>query len=107
MVQQLSPQELKERLAREDAAPLVLDVREDSEREICALPDSTHIPMGQIPERIEELDRNREIVVQCHHGIRSMQVAVYLERQGFTNVYNLDGGIDAWANEIDPSMATY
>lgn len=107
MVQQLTVKQLHDRLNREDARPVILDVREPWELKVCALPNCAHIPMGQIPSRLTELDPQAELVVVCHHGIRSQQVANYLERRGFGRIYNLRGGVDAWAREIDPEMATY
>lgn len=87
--------------------PVLLDVREGLEVQTCALPGITHIPMGQIPARVAELDEDADIVCICHHGMRSMQVASFLERQGFAKVYNLTGGVDAWAHEVDPAMPKY
>ena len=106
-MQQLTVRDLEQRLAQPDEPPVILDVREGWELKICALPDSTHIPMGQIPARLEELDPERETVVVCHHGVRSLRVAHFLEGRGFRTLYNLQGGVDAWAREIDPSMHTY
>lgn len=107
-MQQMSPTELQARLAGSDAPPpLILDVREPWEVNICALPQATHIPMAQIPARIEELARDREIVVMCHHGVRSQHVAYFLASQGFAKLYNLRGGIDAWAKEVEPGMPKY
>ena len=63
--------------------------------------------MRQIPVALDELDRDRELVVICHHGIRSQQVAMYLDHQGFRNVINLQGGVAAWARDVDPAMPTY
>jgi len=63
--------------------------------------------MGRLHEQLEALDREQETVVICHHGVRSLQVCYYLGSEGFSNLINLSGGIDAWANEIDSSMATY
>jgi len=100
-------QELSDYLAQAAAQPLLLDVREPWEFEICHLPGSELVPMGQVPNAINGLDRQRETVVICHHGIRSRQVCYYLEHMGFTNVVNLEGGIDAWSREIDPSLDTY
>ncbi|WP_454722519.1 MULTISPECIES: rhodanese-like domain-containing protein [Cupriavidus] len=88
-------------------APVLLDVREGWEVQTCAMPGITHIPMGQIPARAAELDEDADIVCICHHGMRSMQVAGFLERQGFGKVYNLTGGIDAWASQVDPAMPKY
>lgn len=106
MIQQLTPAQLKERLAHA-AAPVVLDVREPWEVAVCALPGARHIPMREIPTQAEQLPRDKDIVVLCHHGIRSQHVASFLERLGFERIYNLSGGIDAWARDIEPSMAKY
>ena len=87
--------------------PQLLDVREPWEVGVCAMPGAVPIPMGQIPARTGELDPDRPVVCICHHGMRSMQVAIFLERRGFSQVWNLSGGIDAWAREVDPSCPTY
>lgn len=102
----LTVHELKTRLDQGNP-PVLLDVREEWETARCQLPESTWIPMGEIVSRAAELSKDAEIVVICHHGIRSWQVAKYLEREGFTNIFNLSGGIDAWAKEIDPAMPIY
>ena len=104
----MTPVELSARLT--DAgrpAPLLLDVREPWEYQTCRLADSMLVPMREIPARLDELDAEAELVVICHHGARSMQVAMFLERQGFINVLNLAGGVDAWARFIDPAMPVY
>ena len=88
-------------------APLVLDVRDPWEQALCSLTDARSIPMQEIPARWNELPRDRDIVVVCHHGMRSLQAAHYLESVGLKRLYNLSGGIAAWANEVDPSMAQY
>ena len=106
-MQQLTVHDLKARLDQPVEAPVILDVREGWELKICALPHSTHIPMGQVPARLEELDPERETVVVCHHGVRSLRVVHFLEGRGFRNLYNLQGGVDAWAREIDPAMHKY
>lgn len=88
--------------------PLVLDVREDWEVQIGRIPGSLHIPMQKIPARLRELlDADRPIVCYCHHGMRSMQVAMFLEHRGAREVHNLVGGIDAWARLVDPACARY
>ena len=87
--------------------PQLLDVREAHEWAICRVEGSQHIPMGTIPSRLDALDPARPLVCICHHGGRSMQVAIFLERNGFGEVYNLAGGVDAWALQVDPSMARY
>lgn len=85
----------------------LIDVREPWEHALCALPGAMLVPMQALPQRLTELDPARTTVVLCHHGVRSYQVALWLERQGFTDVANLSGGIDAWAREIEPGMAVY
>ncbi len=86
---------------------VLLDVREPFEVATCAVAGSTHIPMRQIPESVAELPRDRLILVQCHHGGRSLRVTQFLRANGFTQVSNVAGGIDAWAEQIDPSLARY
>ena len=86
---------------------VLLDVREAEEVALVQLPHSVHIPMGDIPSRLPELDPEAEIVVYCHHGVRSLRVVHFLRQHDFAQAVNLAGGIDAWANEIDPSMARY
>jgi rhodanese-related sulfurtransferase len=109
----LSPRQLADLLAERGGAPngpeapLLLDVREPWEFAVCRIEGSRLLPMGRIPAALGELDRERETVVICHHGIRSLQVARWLERQGFRQVTDLDGGLDAWARDIDPAMRTY
>ncbi len=101
----LPPRELVAWLQRH--RPLLLDVREPWEFAICHLDGSELVPMRQIPAWAENANPEQEIVVICHHGIRSRQVAMYLESRGFRNVINLAGGVEAWAREVDPQMATY
>jgi rhodanese-related sulfurtransferase len=88
-------------------SPLLLDVREPSEHQTCHLENAVLIPMNTIPARLAELDEEAEIVCICHHGMRSMQVAAFLERNGFTCVTNLTGGVHAWSQQVDASMPTY
>ncbi|MEW5878987.1 MAG: rhodanese-like domain-containing protein [Pseudomonadota bacterium] len=87
--------------------PLLLDVREPWEFEICRIEGSRLIPMRALPVRVGELDRDRPIVCVCHHGNRSAHVTRFLMHQGFADVYNLTGGVDAWARQVDPAMPTY
>lgn len=87
--------------------PQLVDVREPWEYRISHIAGSLHIPMGQIPARAEELEAQSDVVVICHHGARSAQVAMYLEKQGFARVHNLEGGVDAWARSVDPAMPVY
>jgi rhodanese-related sulfurtransferase len=106
-VQEISPIYLQQQLLENADAFYLLDVREPFEYEIAALANSVLIPMPIIPERMNELDKNQSIVVICHHGVRSQQVAYFLDQQGFTQIYNLTGGINAWARACDPEMAIY
>lgn len=106
VIPEISPQDLKTRLDKGEAVVL-LDVREPEEVEIVHLPGSVPIPMGDIPGRVHELDPDKEIVVYCHHGIRSMRVAMFLAQRDFDQVKNLAGGIDAWARDVAPGMARY
>ena len=107
-MEQISAQELKEWL--DDPArprPVLVDVREPWEVAVCRLPQSVHVPMNAIPARAHELDPGADTVLVCHHGARSYQVGLFLERHGFARIYNLFGGVDAWARSVDPTMATY
>lgn len=101
----ISPSQLKDLIAT--GAPLLLDVREPHEFEICKIHGSLNVPMNQIPSNLMKLGLDQDIVTICHHGIRSAAVADFLESRGFTRVSNLTGGIDAWAEEQDPQMARY
>lgn len=106
-VQQLNPIYLQQQLQGNPDAFFLLDVREPFEYQIAALENSVLIPMNQIPERLQELNKDEAIVVICHHGMRSDSVAYYLDEQGFTQIFNLTGGIHAWANSCDAEMALY
>lgn len=106
MPREMSPKEFVLR-ARSDPSPVLLDVREDWELAIAQVGDAVHIPMGEVPSRLGELDKEREIVVMCRSGGRSATVARYLEQQGYAKVWNLAGGILAWSEQLDPSMAQY
>jgi rhodanese-related sulfurtransferase len=86
---------------------LLVDVREPFELEIAALSFARHIPMREIAARAEELGRETPIVIMCHSGGRSRRVAEFLIANGFDNVFNLKGGIDAWSTEIDPLIPRY
>jgi rhodanese-related sulfurtransferase len=88
---------------------LLLDCRETDEFNFARLPNSKHIPMNEIPARLQELEgvRGSRIVVHCHHGGRSLRVTNWLRQQGFLQAQNMDGGIDAWSLEIDPSVPRY
>ena len=102
----MAPRDLAARLeAGEDL--LVVDVREREELAICSIRGAQHLPLGELPERIAELDPARPTVCVCHHGVRSAHAAHYLAENGFELLYNLSGGVDRWATEVDPSMARY
>ena len=106
MAEDISPVELRARL--DQKRPIVLlDVRDGWETRLCRLENSTHIPIEEIEFRTAELNPEDEIVVYCHHGIRSAAVANYLRGLGFANAVNLAGGLDLWARTVDPSMTRY
>ena len=105
-MQTVTPSELKQELdSGKDV--FILDVREPHEYEICCLEGATLIPLGQVPARIEELNREHDIVVMCRSGARSGKAAQYLAQKGFPKVRNLTGGILAWSDEVDPSVPKY
>ncbi|MBT0962306.1 rhodanese-like domain-containing protein [Denitromonas iodatirespirans] len=107
-MRQMRPTELKDWLddpARE--APVLLDVREPWEFELCHLDGSVLMPMSSVPVRLDELDPAAQTVVICHHGGRSMQVALFLAQRGFDQVINLAGGVAGWAAQVDPGMPQY
>jgi adenylyltransferase/sulfurtransferase len=106
MSDDITPRELKARLDRRE--PLVLlDVRDGWEVALSRLDNAVHIPMDEIEHRAGELDPGDEIVVYCHHGVRSAAVADYLRALGFARAVNLAGGIDGWARQVEPSMRRY
>ena len=106
MPAEISPDELRARL--EQKRPIVLlDVRDEWETRLCRIENSTHIPIEEIEFRTDELNPEDEIVVYCHHGIRSAAVADYLRGLGFGKAVNLAGGLDLWARAADPSMRRY
>jgi rhodanese-related sulfurtransferase len=87
--------------------PVLLDVREPWEFQTARIEGSQHIPMRELPARVAEIDAGREVVAICHHGGRSMQVAMFLEKNGFSKVHNLQGGVDAWSRSVDPAVPIY
>lgn len=111
---EISPQDLARQLAFQNQpsdqpkVPLLLDVREKWEFETAHIDNSLLMPMGDVPSRAHaELDPDEPIVVLCHHGMRSLNVTMWLRAQGFEHVQSLAGGIDAWSRSIDPSIARY
>jgi rhodanese-related sulfurtransferase len=105
-IKQLSAIELKTKIQEKEPI-ILLDVREPFEFAHARIEGSVTIPLGQIPARLTELDMEQEIVLICHHGIRSMQAANFLTQAGFSKINNLVGGIDAWSLECDSSVARY
>lgn len=105
-IETITPLELKN-LLMQDIPPLILDVRETEELKICALPSFMHIPLGSLPSEWDLLPQDRVIVTLCHHGHRSLQAALFLKSHGFSQVLNLNGGIHAWAEQVDPRMERY
>lgn len=105
-IEELSPRALMNRRAAGELWQL-LDVREPWELEIVSVASAEHIPMASIPERFGELDPAQPVAVLCHSGVRSARVAAFLVQQGFCAVANVSGGIDAWAIEVDTSLARY
>lgn len=103
----LAPLELHARLGEGGPPMVMLDVREPWEFEICHLDSARNVPMDGVESALSGLDRHAEIVVMCHYGIRSRDIALRLEGAGFARVINLEGGLDAWAREVDPEMPTY
>lgn len=106
MVREISAPELKARRDRGEKLQVV-DVREAWELQLASIPDVVHLPMNQVPGRLSELSRDAETVVMCHAGGRSLRVAHFLASQGFTNVANLTGGIAAWSERVDATVAQY
>ncbi|MEY2805047.1 MAG: hypothetical protein RL657_2383 [Pseudomonadota bacterium] len=111
MIDQVSPSQLSSWVAQQDQAVVVLDVREDWELQTASVrPEGfefRHIPMGQLVQRLSELNPAQPIACLCHHGSRSMQVASYLAQKGFQQVANIAGGINAWSTQVDPSVPRY
>ena len=103
---QLSARDLQNKLAC-DIKPLLLDVREPDEFQYTRIDGTKLIPLGQIAQRMNEIDSTDGCVIICHHGIRSQQVAAYLVRAGLTDIYNLSGGIEAWSVDCDSTVLRY
>jgi rhodanese-related sulfurtransferase len=103
---EITPQELRERQERHEEI-ILLDVREHWERQTASIADSTHIPMGDIPASLRELDPDKHIVVYCHHGVRSLNVTDWLRKQGYEKTQSMAGGIDRWSTQIDAAVPRY
>jgi len=111
MIEQVRPSELSHWIQSHGTDAVVLDVREPGELRAASVKPAgfelVHIPMNEIPGRLGQLDPGRAVAVLCHHGNRSMRVAMFLQQQGFDTVANIAGGIDAWSQELDPSVPRY
>lgn len=103
---EISVHETRHLLSQADDVMLI-DVREDYEVAHCAIAGARHIPMRQIPEHLHDLPRDQHLLIHCHHGGRSLRVTQWLRAQGFPRVSNVAGGIEAWAEEIDPGVPRY
>lgn len=104
-MKQLDPKSLK--ILLDSHTVRLIDVREPSEFAFCHLPGSVNFPIGQIADHLREFELDETLVTVCHHGLRSHAVAEFLEARGFSQVINLQGGIDAWSREVDPSIPRY
>ena len=102
----ITAKQLQQRLQNQDDL-MLLDVREDNEFAHAHIEGSLHIPLRQVPQAINQLDSSHDIVVLCHHGVRSQQACLFLEQYGFERLYNLRGGIDAWSLDCDPTVPRY
>jgi len=107
MVDELRPEDVAAKLKDKTSRVVLLDVREPDEREIAFIDPSIHIPMRDVPQRLDEIPKDREIVVYCHGGTRSAMIAGFLEGHGYDHVANLAGGIDAWSRRVDPNVPRY
>jgi rhodanese-related sulfurtransferase len=103
---EITPTELSARLAGGDAIQL-LDVREPHEYAYAHIDGAQLIPLRTLPSRTAELDRSRDLIVYCHHGMRSAHAVEFLRRDGFDRVRNLAGGIDRWSTDVDPAVPRY
>ncbi len=104
---EITVEEAARLLKTDPGGVMLIDVREPHETAIASIPGATHIPMRQIPGSLSTLPRDKRLLIQCHHGGRSMRVTEYLRASGFENAANIAGGIDAWAQRIDPAIARY
>ena len=108
MIAQISPRELD--AWRKDPArpaPVLVDVREPWEHAICTIEGSQLVPLGTVPARLRDLPQDRDLVLVCHHGNRSQRAALWLAEQGYSRLFNLQGGVEGWATDVDPRMAHY
>ena len=102
----ISPNDVAERIKNGEELNLI-DVREPMEYEIASIEGAKLLPLSLFTEWIDDLQPDKEIIVMCHHGIRSANLCVFLVRNGFEKVFNLDGGIDLWSKEVDGNIPRY
>ena len=103
---EITPEEVRSKL-ESGADFTLLDCREPWEYQTARIEQAVNIPMGEIPARVQELNRDKHMVVVCHHGVRSMNVTAWLRQQGFESVQSMAGGIDAWSRTVDPKVPIY
>lgn len=106
-MQQMNAKQVANYIKQADTKPTLVDVREPNEIEICAIDGAINIPLSNFQPALDQLDPEQEIVLICHHGIRSLRAGMFLEEQGYTKLINMLGGIDDWACEVDPQMRRY
>jgi adenylyltransferase/sulfurtransferase len=105
-IEEVAPAEVKARLDKGDGIVL-LDVREDDEVAMASLNGALHIPLGDVPYRLAEIPKEKDLIVFCHHGNRSLMGAYQLKRKGFPRVFSMAGGIDLWSQQVDPDVPQY
>ncbi|MCS5591428.1 MAG: rhodanese-like domain-containing protein [Gammaproteobacteria bacterium] len=105
MIQDLPPEAFKANL--DNPNTILIDVREDWEFDLCSIKGAQLMPMSTIAQTYTKFDKDSNLAIYCHHGVRSMRVIHFLQSQGYENLINLQGGIDAWSSEIDSSVAKY
>ena len=106
MIEEITVSELNKKISNKEEF-ILLDVRTDSEYYLSNIEGSVHIPMNNVPNKLDSLDSNKEIIVQCKSGVRSARICEFLLQNGYSNIKNLHGGIVAWAEQIDPSIIVY
>ena len=106
-MQQLNAQQVQQHLRTSDPTPTLVDVREPHETRVCHIDGAINIPLSRFAEALNKLDPSEEIVLFCHHGMRSMQAGMFLKGHGYHKLINMQGGINAWACDVDPQMARY
>jgi rhodanese-related sulfurtransferase len=106
-MREMNPQQVNHYLQNNTSPPLLLDVREPWEYNICHIKGAKLIPMKTIASKINQLNSEQEIIVICHHGVRSRMVGQFLEQQQFKQIINLSGGVNQWAKDVDINMPTY